>query len=97
MPENLPIPAERIAQAILFVRNERVMMDADLAKLYGVPTKALLQAVKRNLVRFPADFMFQLTADETESLRSQIVTSKTGRGGRRYYPFVFRKKIRRAI
>jgi hypothetical protein len=64
------------------------MLDEDLANLYGVETRALVQAVKRNLDRFPADFMFQLSPDEAESLRSQIVTSK-GRGGRRYPPYAF--------
>lgn len=75
---------------IFTMRGQRVMMDADLAELYGVQTKVLLQAVKRNIVRFPPDFMFQLSKEEAESLRSQFVTSKTGgRGGRRYLPFVF--------
>ena len=65
------------------------MLDLDLADLYGVPTKVLNQAVKRNRSRFPTDFMLQLTAEEAQVLRSQIVTSKTGRGGRRYAPFAF--------
>jgi hypothetical protein len=65
------------------------MFDSDLAELYGVPTGRLNEQVKRNMTRFPSDFMFQLTADEAEALRSQIATSKTGRGGRRYTPFVF--------
>ena len=64
------------------------MLDTDLAKLYGVTTKVLNQAVKRNATRFPADFMFQLTTEETAALRSQFVTSK-GRGGRQYRPYVF--------
>ena len=64
------------------------MLDTDLAKLYGVPTKVLNQAVKRNVTRFPADFMFQLTSEETTALRSQIVTSKS-RGGRQYRPYAF--------
>jgi hypothetical protein len=64
------------------------MMDADLARLYGVTTKALNQAVKRNLARFPSDFMFQLRDQEAAALRSQIVTSKR-RGGRQYRPYVF--------
>jgi len=64
------------------------MLDADLAALYQVPTKALVQAIKRNLRRFPADFMFQLTNEEYSFLRSQFVTSK-GRGGRRYLPYAF--------
>jgi hypothetical protein len=65
------------------------MLDADLAELYGVPTKVFNQQVSRNRDRFPADFMFQLTAAEHRVLRSQCVTSKTGRGGRRYLPYAF--------
>jgi phage regulator Rha-like protein len=65
------------------------MLDRDLAELYGVPTKVLNQAVKRNHRRFPADFMFQLTLQEAQSLRFQFGTSKRGRGGRRYLPFAF--------
>lgn len=65
------------------------MLDSSLAQLYGVPTKSLNLAVKRNAARFPEDFMFRLTAEETDQLRFQIETSKTGRGGRRYFPFVF--------
>ncbi|RZL91278.1 MAG: ORF6N domain-containing protein [Variovorax sp.] len=65
------------------------MLDVDLAALYGVQTKVLVQAVKRNLARFPDDFMFQLTADEFSALRSQTVTSNTGRGGRRTPPYAF--------
>jgi hypothetical protein len=65
------------------------MLDSDLAELYGVETKRLKEAVKRNLKRFPADFMFELSGAETESLRSQIATSKKGRGGARYLPIVF--------
>jgi hypothetical protein len=76
-----------IERRIYFVRNQGVMTDTDLAVLYRVPTKAFNQAVRRNLMRFPADFMFQLTSDETENLRSQFVTSSWG--GRRYLPFVF--------
>ena len=82
------VPAERIAQSILIIRGEKVMLDADLARLYGVPTKALNQAVKRNLARFPADFAFQLSAEEVADLRSQFVTSKSA-GGRRYRPYAF--------
>ena len=81
-------PHERIEKIILTVRGQRVMMDADLATLYGVTTKALNQAVKRNLARFPSDFMFQLTDEEVAALRSQTVTSKR-RGGRQYRPYVF--------
>ena len=65
------------------------MLDRDLAELYQVETKVLNQAVKRNLKRFPPDFMFQVTENEYENLRSQFVTSKKGHGGRRYMPFVF--------
>jgi ORF6N domain len=78
-----------IERAILSLRGERVMLDADLATLYGVETKALVQAVKRNRARFPADFMFQLSADELARLRSQTVTSKKRRGGRRTAPYAF--------
>lgn len=67
---------ERIAQSILVLRNHKVLFDADLAAMYGVDTKVLLQAVKRNLQRFPADFMLQLTAPEWTALRSQFVTLK---------------------
>ena len=65
------------------------MLDSDLAELYGVPTRRLNEQVRRNCSRFPRDFMFQLTTEETTALRSQIATSKTGRGGRRYAPLVF--------
>jgi ORF6N domain len=84
----LPILSEQVERNILLIRRHRVMFDADLAKLYGVPTKALNQAVKRNITRFPADFMFQLTTAETTALKSQTVTSKN-RGGRQYRPYVF--------
>lgn len=77
-----------IAQRILLVRGNKVMLDVDLAALYGVETRVLVQAVKRNIRRFPGDFMFQLNNDEWAILRSQIVTSK-GRGGRRYAPYAF--------
>lgn len=82
------IPRKQIEQTILVIRGHRVMLDADLAKLYGVPTKVLNQAVKRNKSRFPRDFMFQLTDQEAATLRSQIVTSRD-RGGRQYSPYVF--------
>ena len=85
-----PAPdAERLEGLILLVRGQKVMLDRDLAALYGVPTKALNQAVRRNLGRFPEDFMFQLLAEEAERLRSQFVTSNAARGGPRYLPFVF--------
>lgn len=78
-----------IQSRILALREHRVMLDADLAQLYGVETRVLVQAVKRNLARFPDDFMFQLTAEEFASLRSQSVISTAGRGGRRTAPYAF--------
>ncbi|MEI9865329.1 MAG: ORF6N domain-containing protein [Limisphaerales bacterium] len=83
------IPMERIEKAILFIRGEKVMLDTDLAELYGVDTGVLNRAVKRNAGRFPTDFMFQLTPEEAESLRCQIGISNEGRGGRRYLPYAF--------
>ena len=83
------VPLERITQSILFIRGQKVMLDADLAALYGVTTKRLNEQVKRNQERFPPDFMFQINDEECEHLRSQIATSKVGRGGRRYRPLVF--------
>jgi len=85
----LLIPEERIEKAILLIRGHKVLLDSNLAELYGVETKNLNKAVQRNLERFPDDFMFQLTADEHAALRFQIGTSKTGRGGRRYLPYAF--------
>lgn len=73
----MPVHKERIEQAILLIRGEKVLLDADLAALYGVATRVLIQAVKRNAERFPPDFMFQLTKEEVDLLRSQIVTSKS--------------------
>jgi hypothetical protein len=89
MDTELAVPIERIENHIYLIRGEKVMLDADLSQLYQVETRALIQAVKRNLERFPADFMFQLTTEEAESLRSQTVISNAGRGGRRYLPYVF--------
>src|SRR5262245_34629367 len=84
------IPIERISQAILLIRGQKVMLDADLAQLYAVETKALNRAVKRNVGRFPGDFMFQLTMEETRRLRYQIGTSSAGRGQhRKYRPYAF--------
>ena len=74
---------------ILFIRKRKVLLDSDLAELYRVTVKRLNQQVKRNAERFPEDFMFRLTPEENEILRSQIATSNRGRGGRRYLPFVF--------
>ena len=82
------IPVDRIEKAILLVRRQKVMLDADLAGLYGVETRVLVQAVKRNLERFPEDFMFQLSREEFAVLRSQSVTSSDW-GGRRYPPYAF--------
>ena len=81
------IPIEVVSQKIFFIRGKKVMLDVDLAELYEIPVKVLLQAVKRNPKRFPDDFMFQLNKKEFENLRSQIVTSSWG--GRRYLPFAF--------
>jgi phage regulator Rha-like protein len=83
------VPLERIERVIILVRGEKVMLDSDLAEIYGVETRILNQAVQRNINRFPPDFMFQLTAKEAKFLRSQIVTSNEGRGGRRYLPYAF--------
>ena len=80
---------ERIERLVLLIRGHKVMLDSDLAELYGVTTKRLNEQVRRNLSRFPEDFMFQLTELETQLLRSQIATSKEGRGGRRYLPYAF--------
>jgi ORF6N domain len=79
---------QKISPLIHEIRGNRVIIDADLAPIYGVPVKALNQAIKRNAERFPEDFAFQLTRSEFDGLRSQFVTSK-GRGGRRYLPYVF--------
>ena len=81
------IPNEIIANKIYLIRDQKVLLDRDLAELYQVETKVLKQSVKRNLNRFPEDFMFELTKDEFENLRSQIVTSSWG--GSRYLPMVF--------
>ena|SRR6266699_1992068 len=86
------VPVEDISRAILVLRGHKVLLDAELAALYGVSTKRFNEQVRRNRDRFQADFMFQLTPEEQRSLRSQFATSKTdpsGRGGRRYSPFAF--------
>jgi hypothetical protein len=82
------IPVERITQSILMIRGEKVMLDEDLAALYGVPTKRLNEAVKRNAKRFPNDFMWQLTPEEFLNLKSQFATSSSW-GGRRTAPNAF--------
>jgi len=79
---------ERVVQSIRWIRGQKVLFDFDLAALYGVQTKNLNKAVKRNVERFPADFMFQVTSEELRSLRFQVGTSK-GRGGLRYRPYAF--------
>jgi len=83
------IVPDSIENRIFLVRGQKVLLDADLAGLYGVEVRTLNQAVKRNENRFPSDFVFQLTAEENEALRSQTVTSKSSRGGRRYAPYAF--------
>lgn len=84
----LTVPQEVIQSKIFLLRNKKVMFDRDLAKLYGVTTGALIQAVKRNIQRFPTDFMYQLTKEEFATLKSHFVISK-GRGGTRKLPFAF--------
>ena len=84
----LTLKPENIVQLVFFVRGEKVMFDADLAKLYGVSTKALNQAFRRNKQRFPSDFAFQLSTAEYDNLKSQIVTSSL-HGGRRRPPYAF--------
>lgn len=78
-----------VKNLIYEIRDYKVMLDSDLANLYEVPTKRLNEAVKRNIARFPKHYMFQLTNEEFESLRSQFATSNKSRGGRRYMPYVF--------
>lgn len=83
------VPIQIIEHRIYVIRGHKAMLDSDLGELYGVPTKVLVQAVKRNRRRFPSDFMYQLDNKEVANLRSQFVTSKEGRGGRRYPPYAF--------
>ena len=90
MKDDLPsVPMERIEECIYTARGQRVMLDADLAAVYGVETGALNRAVKRNRNRFPDDFAFQLTRQELTNLRCQIGISSSAYGGRRYLPYVF--------
>lgn len=89
MSRNGLVKSERIERRVLRLRGHNVMLDVDLATLYRVDVRTLNQAVKRNRDRFPSDFMFRLTAQETKSLRSQIVIAKVGRGGRRNAPYAF--------
>ncbi|HJX52203.1 MAG TPA: ORF6N domain-containing protein [Polyangia bacterium] len=90
MPERSLVPLERVERTILILRGRRVILDSDLAALYGVTVSRLNEQVKRNAGRFPDDFGFQLTREEFETLRSQIAISKTERrGGRRWMPYAF--------
>ena len=89
MPKQTALYASAVESRILFLRNQRVILDADLAALYKVPVKRLNEQVKRNQNRFPTDFTFQLTEKEEAGLRSQFATSKKTHGGRRYTPYAF--------
>jgi S-adenosylmethionine synthetase len=89
MSQNLIVSEETISDKIYFIRNQKVMLDRDLATLYGIQTKVLKQAVKRNISRFPEDFMFELTETEFLNWRSQIVTSNSDKMGLRYAPMAF--------
>lgn len=85
----MPVPVGLIERRIYLIRGQKVMLDSDLAEIYGVPTFRLNEAVKRNRKRFPADFMLQLSRDEAGFLTSQIAMAKAGRGGRRTLPYAF--------
>ena len=87
--DKIMLPDEIIESKIYFIRGQKVMLDRDLAELYGVETKYLKRQVKRNIVRFPDDFMFELTKEEFEQWRSQFVTSKEDKQGLRYAPYAF--------
>ena len=89
MEDQSLLSEETISNKIYFIRGQKVMLDRDLAFLYGVETKRLKEQVKRNLNRFPEDFMFELSKTEFEKWRSQFATSNIERGGRRYIPYVF--------
>ncbi|QMU65804.1 MAG: ORF6N domain-containing protein [Flavobacteriaceae bacterium] len=89
MSNEITIPDEIISNKIYFIRNQKVMLDRDLAELYGVETRVLKQAVRRNEKRFPEDFMFEMTKQELEIWRSQFVTSNQDKKGLRYAPFCF--------
>jgi len=89
MPKRSGTPVPAVESRILFLRHQRVILDADIAELYGVPLRVLNQQIKRNRQRFPADFVFQLTSQEHKVLRSQFVISNKRRGGRRYAPYAF--------
>ena len=85
----VPVTTGFIERRIKIIKGQKVLLDSDLAELYQVPTKYLNQMVRRNISRFPKDFMFQLYQSDTRSLRLQIATSKVGRGGRRTLPYAF--------
>ncbi len=85
----LLISQEKVENKIFLIRGKKVMIDFDLAEMYGVETRELIQSMKRNISRFPPDFMFQINKIEYEALRSQFVISKKGKGGRRYLPYAF--------
>lgn len=89
MSQNLIISEETISDKIYFIRNQKVMLDRDLALLYGIETKRLKEQVKRNVTRFPEDFMFELTKDEFANWRSQFATSNSDKMGLRYAPMAF--------
>ncbi len=89
MAQEKVVPVEFVEARIIEVRGKKVILDSDLAALYGVETRTLNQAARRNAERFPADFVFRITAEEEAGLRSQSVISNAGRGGRRYLPFAF--------
>ena len=89
MENEILLSEELISNKIYFIRNQKVMIDRDLAALYGIETRVLKQAVKRNISRFPEDFMFELNKSEFENWRSQFVTSNSDKMGLRYFPMVF--------
>ena len=89
MSKQIAVLGKRVESKILLIRGQRVILDSDLAELYGVEVKRLNEQVKRNSRRFPDDFVMQLTIEEAANLRSQIVTSSSSHGGRRYLPYAF--------
>jgi len=89
MGKQITVLGKRVESKILLIRGQRVILDTDLAELYGVEVKRLNEQVKRNARRFPDDFVMRLSAQETADLRSQIVTSSSSHGGRRYLPYAF--------
>ena len=89
MENEIPLSEELISNKIYFIRNEKVMLDRDLAELYGIETRVLKQAVRRNISRFPEDFMFELSKEEFENWRSQFVISNSEKMGLRYAPMAF--------